>query len=306
MTIETKVCDRCKQSAFIDLFHHWKDQQVCADCFQRLSDDLYSWDNNNIAIKLEIGSDCYDYETIYLPFIDNAEQINDIDPDIHTVKEAVKILKAEWEGSKWGYYGNVSDIELVDIRDIEPKINPLETITCSEFDIYIYKDLAFEYDLYDCPFDYSPNDMIFSCDYAIRCMIGEIYSKDFMYEYCEGCGRYVCAQDPANGWHSQVHYGDGFVECNKCYEERTLAEGINDDFNNNIPGQFYNDLDIKSNGWLLYEGRLLAGSGRVGYSNPNNVIDKISALIDKDTKVLINYEDMAIGGLGGYVSIYTK
>jgi hypothetical protein len=187
-----------------------------------------------------------------------------------------------------------------------PKLSDYDVDKCAEFDIWIFTELSIESKLYDRPFDVNPNGEIFSCNFAQDCMIGEIYSKDFAYYYCEDCGRYVCAQNPSNGWHSQGHFGSGEFECNKCYEERTLENGINEDFDGEtIPGQFYSSSDIEDNNWIEH-GSYQAGSGHSDYVNPQGSIKIIQELIDSGKKVLINYDSMSIGGMGGYFTVYTK
>ena len=306
MTIETKVCEHCGQSAFVNLLTTFKGQEVCKDCLDKLTANLYNWDNDNLAIKLDIGCSYSDYETIYVPFLDNCNNISDIDIDTDTVQEAFSKLVKFWEAERWGYEGEVKNLELIDIREVHPNIDITNIVEDSEFwNFQIYKDLSYESELYDSPFDLNPNDMVFSSWFAIDCMKGTLYSKDFGYEYCEDCGRDVCVQNPSNGWHSQVHYHENGIECNKCYEERTLRDGINEDFDNNIPGQFYNYTDIEAAGWVK-ESDQAAGSGHSDYHNPDNAISHLRELIESGLKVLVNYDSMAIGGMGGYFSVYTK
>lgn len=306
MTIETKVCDNCKQSAFVNLMYKFKDREICKDCFDKFMTNLYSWENPNLAIKLNIGCSYSDFETIIVPFIENCEHVSEIDIYTDTVLDAFNKLVKNWEFQAWGFDGSVQNLELVNIKDFHPNIDTSKIIEDSEFwNFQIYEDLSFDSDLYDSPFDNSPNGMKFVSWFSEQCMIGEIYSKDFAYYHCEDCDRYVCGQSPSNGWHSQVHFHDGWIECNKCYEERTLRDGINEDFDNNIPGQFYNYEDIESNGWTKDCDKSV-GSGYSSYTDPNPTIEYIGELIDSGLKVLINYESMAIGGLGGYISIYTK
>ena len=267
--------------------------------------DLYRWDNENLAIKLEIGCNWTDFETIYLPAAENLLN-DDITADDNNIYDAFLDLKNKWESEKWGFEGIVSDMELVDISEVYPDINPANTTDCNEFDILIYSQLAINSDLYRTPWDSSPDGQQFCSLFAYDCMKGDIYSKDFAYSYCDSCGRTVCNQNPANGWHSQIHIFDGYVECNKCYEERTLSEGINEDFTgDSIPGQFYNTSDIEAENWVKHSDHQV-GSGYTTTVSPQPVIDLIQQLIDQDNKVLVNIESMAIGGLGGYISIYTK
>jgi hypothetical protein len=307
-TMKTIVCEKCGQIQFVNYLHEFKGKHIYKNCLDALLSDLYNWDNPNLAIKLDIGCDYSDFETIYVPFLENI-QSDHIELEDMNVLVAFEELKKIWESEKWGYHGNVKNMELVNICDIYPDLDPEDTCEDSEFwKFIIYSELAIESDLYDRPFDESPNDMKFGSYFARDCMVGQIYSKDFNYSFCESCGRYVCEQNPSNGWHSQGHIDEsGYFECNKCYEERTLDQGINDEFDgSSIPGQFYNFDDIEAAGWQLCEDNLLAGHGYSDYKDPEGVIGKIDQLINSGKKVLVNYGAMAIGGMGGYVDIYVK
>lgn len=300
MTIKKVVCDECSQTAFADVLKEWDDMHVCSPCWDRMFNNKYNWGNKRLAIQMELGSSSHDYDEVVVPLFDNLDD-NNIYDDV-PILDAFNQLKEKWEGAKWGYYGDVKNMRL-----IEADLGYSKVDKCSEFDIWMFEELAVESDLYDRPFDLNPNSDKFVSWFARKCMIGNVYSKDFMYYYCYSCNRHVCGQNPSNGWMSQVHIGDGYVECNKCYEERVLRDGINDDFDgDNIPGQFFNYSDVEEAGWEEVETGLLAGSGRRGYADPSSVTGKIQKLIDEGWRVLVNYEDMAIGGLGGYVSLYKK
>jgi hypothetical protein len=247
-----------------------------------------------LAIEMEIGSGFTDYETIQVPLVENCREED----------KPFRELKERWESASWGFEGEVKNLRIVtaDVKE------PTKTRRCDEFwDLWLYDEKALKSDFYARPFDENPEDLWFSSIYAIECHKGTVYSKDFAYFDCESCGRTICGQNPSNGWHVQGHMHDGWWECNRCYEERVLENGINDDFDGDtIPGQFFDTNEILEAGWQENELDLLAGSGYRGYRDPQYVIDKIQDLIDNGYKVLVNYESMAIGGLGGYVSIYTK
>lgn len=51
---------------------------------------------------------------------------------------------------------------------------------------------------------------------------------------------------------------------------------------------------------------MLVGSGYSANADPATTIKAIQKLIDEGNKVLINYDIMAIGGMGGYIDIYVK
>lgn len=291
-------CEKCSKTSFADLIQY-KDEMLCSACYKKAQEQFSDWDNPRLAVSMEIAG-----ETIILPFAENAEKWNDL-----SVNEAFRELVEEWSAEKWGYYETVYRIELTEVTK-EQVEDPKDTVECEEFyGIHAYKELAIKSDLYLRPFEDEPEDAYYSSMFAYDCQYGRIYSKDFAYFQCDDCGRDICEQNPSNGWMSQMHIiGDGAMTiCNKCYEEDTLTNGINEQFDGaSIPGQFYNYADIEQAGWELVEDSVLAGSGYTGYADPNNAISKIQKLIDEDWLVLVNYESMAIGGLGGYVSIYKK
>ena len=293
-------CKKCGQKVFdgTELIQY-KGKLLCSQCYQKEHEDMNDWDNPRLAIRMEIAD-----EEIILPFAENAEEWNDL-----SVKEAYHELVKKWSAEKWGYYETAYRFKLVEVTEEQVK-NPEDTVECAEFwGVYAYKELAIKSDLYLRPFDDEPEDAYYSSNFAYDCTYGRIYSKDFAFFQCDECGRDICQQNPSNGWMGQMHdmNDGGFLVCNKCYEESTLENGINDEFDGeSIPGQFYNNEDIEQAGWELVEDSVLAGSGYTGYADPNNAISKIQKLIDEDWLVLVNYEHMAIGGLGGYVSIYKK
>jgi len=293
-------CEKCGQKVFdgTELIQY-KGKLLCSQCYQKEHEDMNDWDNPRLAIRMEIAD-----EEIILPFAENAEEWNDL-----SVKEAYHELVKKWSAEKWGYYETAYRFKLVEVTE-EQVNNPEDTVECAEFwGVYAYKELAIKSDLYLTPFDDEPEDAYYSSNFAYDCTYGRIYSKDFAFFQCDECGRDICQQNPSNGWMGQMHIiGDGdMTVCNKCYEESTLQNGINEEFDGTtIPGQFYNYQDIEEAGWEIVHESVLAGSGYTGYADPNNAISKIQKLIDEDWLVLVNYEHMAIGGLGGYVSIYKK
>lgn len=260
----------------------------------------------NLVIKATIGSKSFDYDLIYLPLEDNWINSKEYDPDITDPKEIFKILSKEHSGQL--IEGSVAFIDLVKIKDIPGLSNPEDTVRCDElYDIYIFKDLAYSPEIYSRPFDNSPDEVYFCCSFAADCFLGNVYSKDFSYETCYECGRTICTQNPSNGWHVQGHYDESGWICNKCKEEIYLEYGINDDFDGEtIPGQFFNYQDIEAAGWEQVADNVGVGMGRSSNYPVQPVIDTIRSYIDAGNLVLVNYESMAIGGLGGYVSIYIK
>lgn len=300
---------------------------------------------NNVAAKCRIGSSYTDFEIIYLPVWENF--LGNITPnrsDYPTqnpskgwMKFAYHQLKKQWENESLAYgEGSIEFLSIVWDIDREYKRikdsggshevyglhrfhdyfaihlckvkDKSNTSRCSGFyDMWCYEELMIESDLYDRPFDENTNSNMFCSLFAENCMKGDVYSKDFMYYHCESCDRYVCGQNPSNGYMSQVHIHDGYVECNKCYNERMLEDGLQDhDLGDGISGGFFDTSEIKDHGWELHE-ELVVGYGRTGgYVNPDKANEMIDELIDSGKKVLVNIDSMAIGGMGGYIEIYTK
>jgi hypothetical protein len=307
MKVKNEICENCKQISFVPLPHTWQGKNICFECYSKLFDEMYNWQNINLAFEISI---LYTDEIIYLPLIANCENLLDIDQETTTIQETLKIFEDYIKDNFYGLDKEIDSIEIIDIRTVFQYIGEIDLNSfqeCEEFfRLIIFKDLAFNCEMYERPFDNNPTNFVFSCSFAWECYTGNYYSKDFGYYYCEDCDRYVCIQNPSNGWHVQGHFNNYGFECNKCYEERTLINGINEEFNGeNIPGQFYNTDDILSNNWELY-GEYSAGHGYDNYTNPENSIDLIDNLIKSGFLVLVNYTNMAIGGMGGYFDIYVK
>jgi hypothetical protein len=267
-------------------------------------ENKFDWTDRSLAISMCIGQSGGKEDHCIVPLFENLEEEGIYEDDYPDINDAFNKLKLKWCAQKWGYYGHASDMELVKTR-----LHSWETVEDSEFwKLHIFKELAIDPEFYSRPFDESPEENHFVNWFAADCYRGIIYSKDFGYSDCEDCGRTICQQNPSNGWHSQMHIIEGYgCVCNKCYEEKTLKDGINDEFNGEqIPGQFYNESEILGAGWEKVEDSILAGSGYSGYKDPNCAIGIIKKWIDAGKKVLVNYESMAIGGLGGYISIYIK
>ena len=263
----------------------------------------FDWTDRSLAIRMRIGQDGSQYDECIVPLFENLDKEGIYEYDYPDINDAFNKLKLKWCALKWGYVGHASDMELIKTR-----LHSWEVVKDSEFDMYIFKELAIDPEFYSRPFDKNPEINYFVNWFAADCYAGRIYSKDFAYSECDVCGRTICQQNPSNGWMSQVHIDDnGNCTCNKCYEESALVNGINDEFNgSNIPGQFFNDSEISEAGWEKVEDSILAGSGYSGHRDPKDAIGIIQKWIDAGKKVLVNYESMAIGGLGGYVSIYIK
>jgi len=177
----------------------------------------------------------------------------------------------------------------------------------------------YRYELYDTPWDDEPRiaylhkhvpsklrtDHYFKYLESCSELLDDPGWADFRYFLCDGCYRMVCAQNPRNGWHSQVRYlDDGETSyCLRCYEEHILENGIDREEleNGKLPGMFFSN----DNHEALDAGyRVEIYNQKVG--DPKPIIDKALELIDSGHEVIIGYESMAIGGLEGYVTLFSK
>lgn len=129
---------------------------------------------------------------------------------------------------------------------------------------------------------------------------------DFRYFLCEHCNRLIISQCPDNGWRSYQHVTEsGEVICVKCYQDDVLANGNRrEDFEDSVPGDFFNHQDLSSYNWVL-----VPGMSRVyitGQDSRKRLANRAAGLFDKGFKVLCNYDALGIGGGEGYVSLYYK
>lgn len=163
------------------------------------------------------------------------------------------------------------------------------------------------YTLYDTPWDKEGREVFFHSD---ECQEGYMRSGSFDYTECEGCGRYVCEQNPANGWHYQFrrHEDLGFV-CLQCYETEVLENGQpRSDFEGSgiKGGMFFSKWNTEP---------IDAGFEEVEEFKYYFVRDKREArryndhalsLIDAGNKVLTGYEALAYGASEGYITMLAK
>lgn len=290
------------------------------------------------AIKMTISCSYIGEDEIIIPLEDNldAEGIYDDEED------RFEILKSKWTEKDFSY-GNVKaqDMQLVDVYtqkeadDIllafdsqvkipldeeflparpEPLVRGDDMTKCTEFDIWCFTEDMIDPRFYSSPFSCSSDGNLYSCWIAVECDKGTVYSKDFAYFDCEDCNRTICEQDLRNGWHTQYRMVNDCTQiCLSCFEKDQLENGcdveevIND---KTIPGMFFNMSELVAKGFSPHPSFdfVLVGSGRSGYSSPDNFFEKLQAHKDffEDKITIINYDDMAIGGLGGYVTVYTK
>ena len=162
----------------------------------------------------------------------------------------------------------------------------------------------FTRDVYERPFDKASVKKVFCSE---ECAETYLHESDFAYFYCDGCSRMVCEQNPDNGWHIQYRVVDCVMVCLKCYEEHILADGIGrGDFEAGLPGMFFSwgNTELTETGYQAvpeFSYYFVKSKESV-----QAVCKKALELIDKGHKVIVAYEAMAIGGLEGTITLYTK
>jgi hypothetical protein len=191
------------------------------------------------------------------------------------------------------------EIQKCDLCDEPIVLDPAE-----EGLTYIYREV------YQTPWQTNPDTVVLhinnkapygeyeSCEEAH----GDSGYKDFSYFYCEDCNRWICRQNPSNGWHTQSRIvGDCFEVCLACYEKSILENGVDpeDLRNGHIPGMF--GPDAEEAGYKKDEGFIDYFVG-----DPKPFIDKALELIDGGAQIVVEYETMAIGYLEGYVTMWAK
>jgi hypothetical protein len=288
------------------------------------------------TIQLTLEPSCTGEQVIYIPFLDNLENENIYDWEYETPEEALDLLTQKWKKKSFGYDSRLTfTLKLVDVyttREAEevgkrlslfieekktelPIVNnPFDTGECAEFDIICFEELMCGGNLYSRPYDSSPNMCRFSCYYAEDCYRGDVYSKDYTYFDCKCCDRTICEQNPSNGWHVQYRIvNECEYVCTKCYEEQMMSEGVDIDEllrTRTIPGAFASSSELESAGFAEVVGlsNILVGNGYSGYQSEgvffNRVQEKYEEL--KDKIVFIEYVSMSIGGLGGYITVWSK
>jgi hypothetical protein len=168
---------------------------------------------------------------------------------------------------------------------------------------------------YDSPFDKAPQ-IIYLCKHATR--LNRVYRHrescleymedtsfaDFRYWACKRCGRWICCQNPRNGWHNHVHITDEGEEiCLACYEAELMAEGYPREAleRGQLRGMFLNDHDLRDKGWERVEGRFVSDA-----ESAKALCDEGIKQIDKGYIVVICWERMAVGLSEGHVALWRK
>ena len=124
---------------------------------------------------------------------------------------------------------------------------------------------------------------------------------DFRYFNCEHCGRFICRQNPSQGYMTQVRTINDCEEiCLRCYETYVLENGIDlaDVLDGRLPGMFFsgdNHEPLDAGYELVVENT----------SDTDRLLRLSKDYINRAFKVVIGYESMGIGG-GGYASLFVK
>lgn len=251
--------------------------------------------------------------------------------------ETFEELKEKWENSEWGYTKNVVEVSKVtlyteeEIKELEKQLYLFEdekptyeldvikdhndTVECDEFNVICFREQAYEAELYSTPYDTNGDLMYFCSWYAYDCYYGRQYSKDFAYFQCEDCGKDICMQNPSNGWDVQYRWlTEDVIVCSKCFEETMMEQGIDIDEcirTEELQGSWFTDSELESAGFEIdddFDG-VVIGYGRFGgYSDPKMFFEKLKEERDRLENLIVvaQYNDMAIGGLGGSITLWVK
>ena len=194
-------------------------------------------------------------------------------------------------------------------------------IECHECGRKKFKYQMYEVEVYDSPWDEVPKTIYvckempepfkkyYGMTYRESCeeLLTDTSWAAFRYFTCDACQRMVISQCPSNGWHSYMRIVNECEQiCLKCYEEDLYENGIpRESFEQNkIAGMFFNRGDLQEHGYEPVEG--YQGFFVRGTEDAKKFCAKAIELIASGHKVAVDYERMAIGGLEGYVNLYTK
>jgi hypothetical protein len=130
--------------------------------------------------------------------------------------------------------------------------------------------------------------------------------SDFRYFECDGCGRWVCEQNPDNGWMTQVReLGDGEIRfCLQCYQEHLLANGVDRDDveDGKLSGMFMNSTELVGAGFERDDDFYYFHVR--GRDDAKRVCKKAIELMDKGFIILFEYNSMSIMGDEGYITMW--
>lgn len=136
---------------------------------------------------------------------------------------------------------------------------------------------------------------------------------DFHYFTCEGCYRDVIVRNPRNGWHNYSRIVNECEEwCLRCVEEVLKQEGIAG-FEVELEGlfergrlfgMFFSVGELEGEGWEPEPG--FHDAHITTEEQAMDLAARGQALHQRRRRIIIAYESMAIGGLEGYVTLFSK
>lgn len=182
--------------------------------------------------------------------------------------------------------------------------NTKNTIKCTNCEKKIQGQPIINY-LYNTPWDDKPKICHFC---SLECEEAYMYPGDFNYFQCDGCNRWICEQNPANGYHVQFRYSfyDDITLCLKCYQEKLLKKGVDirKIKDGKLPGLFFEEGILGENGFFPIR------EFNHYYVNNEEAADrlckKIINLHDDHHIIVIDYEKLSNFGGEGYVSLYSR
>jgi len=211
-----------------------------------------------------------------------------------------------WQNKESEY--NFTRFEVVHCKPLKQDI---KTRTCYHCGLEFPEKSQYarlDIEMWSRPFDETPTTNDFCSSFCIECLSGNVYNRDFNWFDCTDCGRFICEQNPSNGWHSQVRYlDDEYREeplCLKCYEKHMFEFGIDtDELDPDEPklqGMFFDDSELEQNGFTQQ------GDKRFVRSNATDIVNELIDIAAAGNIVIVSYEHMAYGGIEGTISIWAK
>ena len=160
------------------------------------------------------------------------------------------------------------------------------------------EDTMLVQDVYQSPWDDKPK-LEYHC--SSHCEERE-NEGDFSPITCDACGSSIVQRCTSNGWHEYFRKLDGNLVCLKCYQEGLEKVGIDraDIVKGKAPGMFFNRGELADKGWHKIASYVLPGADMPRYQAD------CLAVIDAGGRIIVEYDRMAIGGLEGYITVWSK
>lgn len=205
---------------------------------------------------------------------------------------------------------------------LQEKGTKMNSFECRECGLKRSKANVHVHQLYDTPWQERP-DIAYTCSdqkganliykglglhyvpESCTDLLSDTSYSDFRYFICSWCDREVSEQCQSNGWHSYYRIVNECEQvCLKCYEEDLFenGSGIEAFENGELPGMFFDTADLEKHGFTELVPYTFVNSLKASQALCSKAIEHIRA----GSKVLCNYEHMAIGGLEGYASLWSK